>query len=52
LREFPFEALPFIGKLLSRVLGFSRVVISAEFAFKNAITFADFDAGYFFIDQT
>jgi hypothetical protein len=50
LREAPFEGLLFIGKLLSRAFGFSSPVISAEFAFKNAITFADFDDGYLFID--
>jgi len=51
LREFPFEGLLFIGKLLSRALGFSRAVMSVEFAFKNAITFADFDEDFLFIDQ-
>jgi len=30
-------------KLFSLALGFSLIVISTEFAFKNAITSADFD---------
>ena len=44
MREAPFEGLLFIGKFLPRSLGFSSPVISAEFAFKNAITSADFDS--------
>jgi len=49
-REFPFEGFPLRFNFFPLGLLFSAWEISTEFAFKNAITFADFEAEYLFID--